>query len=98
MANETGDMKLLGNFRKFIDRVKNEPKQTFEFRVGSGRDGSPVCCRDGDGAGIDDAPGDKQVGGQRSRDAVRQSQAADDSSAQSGEGLGGAGERDWRFE
>ena len=26
MANETGDMKLLGNFRKFIDRVKNDPK------------------------------------------------------------------------
>ena len=25
MANETGDMKLLGNFRKLIDRVKNEP-------------------------------------------------------------------------
>jgi hypothetical protein len=25
MANETGDMKLLGNFRKLIDRVKNDP-------------------------------------------------------------------------
>jgi len=25
MANETGDMKLLGNFSKLIDRVKNEP-------------------------------------------------------------------------
>jgi hypothetical protein len=26
MANETGDMKLLGSFRKLIDRVKNDPK------------------------------------------------------------------------
>ena len=26
MANETGDMKLLGNFRRFIDRVKDDPK------------------------------------------------------------------------
>ena len=25
MANETGDMKLLGSFRKFIDRVKSDP-------------------------------------------------------------------------
>ena len=26
MANETGDMKLLGNFRKLIDRVKSDSK------------------------------------------------------------------------
>jgi len=25
IANETGDVKLLGSFRRFIDRVKNDP-------------------------------------------------------------------------